>query len=69
MQGTSEGSYGAFQHTGTIAGRASYLPDDFPVYKQQGWPHGPFDPGKEWLDMERLKETPLHKAVKSVYKP
>jgi hypothetical protein len=69
MQGTSEGSYGAFQHTGTIAGRASYLPDDFPVYKQQGWPHGPFDPGKEWLDMERLKETPLYKTVKSVYKP
>lgn len=59
MQGTSEGSYGAFTHSGNVTCRMSYGAEDFTHWEKA--------PCEETLNVDALTKTALHDAVTAAY--
>lgn len=63
MQGTSEGSFGTFSHSGYIQMHVHYRPQDFTIPAS-----GKGACGNETMTLDRLDRTPLHDVVTSRYK-
>jgi hypothetical protein len=61
MKGTTEGSFGAFTHTGQNKCIIHYGPKDFT--------HWDVNCDNDFLNVETLTPTPIYNAVKSVYNP
>lgn len=66
MQGTSEGSFGAFKHSGYIQMHVKYQHQDFDFWDSNCAPGGSCA-AEETMTLDRLEKTPLYDIVKKHY--